>query len=391
MKVYYVYTALVIKGGTDRVLTEKANWLAEHGYEVGIITDTQMGRPPVFPLSAKVNLINLDIDFSKEYGHNLLMRTYLYYRLMSEYKRKMKTVLDVEKPDILITTMGRDLDFLTDLYKDGTIIGEAHTTTHFLRNVHLLEQRGFPYKQIAWYWRRKMDKSVRKLKCVVLLTKEDAESWQGITRTYVIPNALPFELSEASNLQSKQAIAVGRYNNAKGYEYLVEAWQIVHQKHPDWTIHIYGSGELKEHVKSLIEGSNMQDTMLMHEPTDNIREKYLESSICVVSSRYEGFSMVILESMVCGVPVISFDCPHGPRNIIRNGEDGILVEYLNTQALADSICQLIEHPELRMELGKKAQENIQRFSKDHVMKLWTNLFEELLNPTIPPFVKKGLG
>ena len=381
MKVFYVYTALVIKGGTDRVLTEKANWLAEHGYEVGIITDTQMGRPPVFPLSSNVNLINLDVDFSKEYGHNLLKRTYLYYRLMSEYKRKIKTVLDAEKPDILITTMGRDLDFLTDLYKDGTIIGEAHTTKHFLRNFHLLEQRGFPYKQIAWYWRRKMDKSVRKLKCVVLLTKEDAESWQGITRTYVIPNALPFELSEASNLQSKQAIAVGRYNNAKGYEYLVEVWQIVHQKHPDWTIHIYGSGELKEQVKSLIEGSNMQDTMLMHEPTDNIREKYLESSICVVSSRYEGFSMVILESMVCGVPVISFDCPHGPRNIIRNGEDGILVEYLNTQALADSICQLIEHPKLRIELGKKAQENIQRFSRDRIMKLWTNLFEELKNKT----------
>ena len=377
MKVFYVYTALLTKGGADRVLTEKANWLAEHGYEVGIITDTQMGRPPVFPLSPKVNLINLDIDFSKEYGHNLLMRTYLYYQLMSEYKRKLKAVLDTEKPDIVITTMGRDLDFLTGLYKDGAIIGEAHTTKHFLRNFHLLEQRGFPYKQIAWYWRRKMDKSVRKLKCVVLLTKEDALSWQGITRTYVIPNSLPFEPNEASSLQNKQAIAVGRYNNAKGYEYLVEAWQIVHQKHPDWTIHIYGSGELKEQVKSLIENSNLHDTMLMHEPTDNIREKYLESSICVVSSRYEGFSMVILESMACGVPVVSFDCPHGPRNIIHNGEDSILVEYLNTQAMADSICQLIEQPEIRKELGKKAQENIQRFSKDCVMKLWTNLFEEL--------------
>ena len=377
MKVFYVYTALLTKGGADRVLTEKANWLAEHGYEVGIITDTQMGRPPVFPLSSKVNLIHLDIDFSKEYGHNLLMRTYLYYQLMSEYKRKMKVVLNAEKPDIVITTMGRDLDFLTDLYKEGAIIGEAHTTKHFLRNFHLLEQRGFPYKQIAWYWRRKMDKSVRKLKAVVLLTKEDAQSWEGITETYVIPNSLPFEPAEASCLQNKQAIAVGRYNNAKGYEYLVEAWKIVHQRYPDWTIHIYGSGELKEQVKSLIESNHLQETMLMHEPTDNIREKYLESSICVVSSRYEGFSMVILESMACGVPVVSFDCPHGPRNIIRNGEDSILVEYLNTQAMADNICELIEQPEQRKALGAKAQENIKRFSRDCVMKQWTTLFEEL--------------
>ena len=224
-----------------------------------------------------------------------------------------------------------------------------------------------------------MDRSVRKLKAVVLLTKEDAQSWEGITETYVIPNSLPFEPAEASRLQNKQAIAVGRYNNAKGYEYLVEAWKIVHQRYPDWTIHIYGSGELKEQVKSLVESNHMQDTMLMHEPTDNIRVKYLESSICVVSSRYEGFSMVILESMACGVPVVSFDCPHGPRNIICNGKDSILVEHLNSQALANSICQLIEHPEQRKSLGVRAQENIKRFSRDNVMKQWTNLFDELIS------------
>ena len=224
-----------------------------------------------------------------------------------------------------------------------------------------------------------MDRSVRKLKAVVLLTKEDAQSWEGITRTYAIPNSLPFEPTEPSSLQNKQAIAVGRYNNAKGYEYLVEAWQIVHQRHPDWTIHIYGSGELKELVKSLIVNNHLQDSMLMHEPTDNIREKYMESSICVVCSRYEGFSMVILESMACGVPVVSFDCPHGPRNIIHNGEDSILVEYLNTQAMAKSICHLIEQPDLRKLLGTNAQENIKRFSRDRIMRQWTDLFEKLKN------------
>lgn len=382
MKIYYVYTALLTKGGADRVLTEKANWLAEHGYEVSIITDSQMGRPPVFHLSPKVNLINLDIDFSKEYGHNLFKRAYLYYKLMMKYKQKMMAVMDAGKPDIVITTMGRDLDFLTNLCKDSIIIGEAHTTKKFLRNFHLLEQQGFPYKQVAWYWRRKMDKNVRKLNGVVLLTKEDAQSWEGITRTYVIPNSLPFKSTEASRQNNKQAIAVGRYNNSKGYKYLVEAWQIVHQRHPDWTIHIYGSGELKEEVKSLIKKNNLQDTMLMHEPTDNIREKYLESCICVVSSRYEGFSMVILEAMACGVPVVSFDCPHGPRNIIFNGEDGFLVEHLNSQAMADKICQLIESPELRKEMGKKAQLNIQRFSKDCVMKQWVDLFSSLVKERI---------
>ena len=378
MKIFYIYTALLTKGGADRVLTEKTNWLAEHGYEVGIITDTQMGRPPVFPLSSKIKLINLDIDFAKEYGHNFLVRTILYYKLMREYKYAMKEVLQKNKPDIVITTMGRDMDFLTDIYHDGIIIGEAHTTKHFLRNFHLLEQKGFPFRQIAWYWRRKMDKNVRKLNGIVLLTKEDAESWKGTNQTFVIPNSLPFEPSNSSELENKQAIAVGRYNNAKGYEYLVEAWKTVHQKHPDWTINIYGSGEQKEMVKTLIKNNDLQESMVMHEPTDDIMDCYLDSSICVVSSRYEGFSMVILESMVCGVPVVSFDCPHGPRNIIKNGEDGILVDYLNTQALAENICKLIENPKLRKTMGEKARSNIKRFTKENVMRQWTDLFNQLL-------------
>lgn len=377
MKIFYIYTALLTKGGADRVLTEKANWLAEHGYEVGIITDTQMGRPPVFPLSPKVNLINLDIDFAKEYGHAFFIRTYLYFRLMSEYKKKMKAVLMREKPDIIITTMGRDLDFLNDIYKDGIIIGEAHTTKQFLRNFHLLEQRGFPFNLIVKYWRWKMDREAHRLDGIVLLTKEDAESWKGVNKTFVIPNALPFEPTQSSELTKKQAIAVGRYNNAKGYEYLIEAWKTVHQKHPDWIINIYGSGEQKDYVKKLIERNALQDTIIMNEPTDDIMNRYLESSICVVSSRYEGFSMVILESMICGVPVVSFDCPHGPRNIIRNSEDGFLIEYLNTKAMADCICQLIENPELRQSVGAKAKENIIRFSRDNVMSQWTNLFNEL--------------
>jgi glycosyltransferase involved in cell wall biosynthesis len=121
----------------------------------------------------------------------------------------------------------------------------------------------------------------------------------------------------------------------------------------------------------------LEQTIILHEPTDEIMEKYLESSICVVSSRYEGFSMVILEAMSCGVPVVSFDCPYGPRNIIRHEEDGLLVEYLNQEALAYNICHLIENDSLRKQMGGNARRNIQRFSRESIMKMWDNLFSEI--------------
>ena len=163
---------------------------------------------------------------------------------------------------------------------------------------------------------------------------------------------------------------VGRYNDAKGYDYMVEAWATVHEKHPDWTLNIYGSGELHDQVKQWIEDRHLQSTMIMHDPVDNITEKYMQSSICVLSSRYEGFSMAILEAMSCGVPCVSFDCPHGPRTIIRNEEDGLLVEHLNVKAL-------IEDETLRKKLGRNAKQNVKRYSQDEVMGKWDSLFRSL--------------
>jgi len=159
MKIFYIYTALLTKGGADRVLTEKANWLAEHGYEITIITDTQMGRVPVFPLSSKVILHDLAIDFSQEYKHRFPLRIWWYFKLMKQYKEKLKDYLFQERPDIVITTLGRDLDFLTDI-NDGSIkIGESHIARHFSRNFHLLEQRGGVYWLLAKYGRWKQENS----------------------------------------------------------------------------------------------------------------------------------------------------------------------------------------------------------------------------------------
>jgi glycosyltransferase involved in cell wall biosynthesis len=377
MKIFYIYTALLTKGGADRVITEKANWLAEHGYEVGIITDTQMGRQPIFPLSPKVKLHDLAIDFSQEYGHSLPIRIWWYFKLMGKYKKELKDYLYKEKPDIVISTLGRDLDFLTTI-NDGSIkIGESHIARLYSRNFHLLEQKGGVFKLLAKYGRWKQERCTKKLDALVLLTKQDADCWQGTTKTYVIPNSLPFYPQESSTCENKRAICVGRLSEQKGMEYLIEAWSYVHKNHPDWKLDIYGYGELKEEMTRSIAALNLTDVISINEPTNDIIQKYLESSIYIMSSRFEGFGMVLLEAMACGVPCISFDCPYGPADIIRSGEDGFLVEHLNAKALADSICQLIEQPELRKQFGEKAKKNIIRYSKDNVMKKWTELFNEL--------------
>lgn len=377
--IVYLYSQLTINGGADRVLTDKANYLAEHGYNIYIITESQMGRPLVFPLSDKVKHIDMELDFEKQYGHNILIRGLIYIRFIRLYKKKLSAILNSIKPDIIITLMGRNLDFITSIDNNSIKIGEAHTTKQHLRNYHLLEERGGFYKILAKRLRKQQISSAKKLDALVLLTQEDADDWKDVTKTYIIPNAIHHMPLGSSSLDNKRAIMVGRYNDAKGYEYITEAWAIVNKKHPDWILNIYGSGELHDDVERWIKERNLEKVMIMHEPTQHITDKYIESSICILSSRYEGFPLVIMEAMACGVPCISFDCPFGPRNIIRNGEDGILVEYLNSNALAKNICEVIENETLRIRLGANARKNIQRFSQEEVMNQWQNLFSTLIN------------
>ncbi len=379
MTILYLFSQLTISGGADKVLTDKANYLAEHGYDVTIVTESQLGRPVIFPLSPKVKLLDIGLDFEKQYGHNILYRALIYLYYIRKYKKRLSHILHTIKPDISITLMGRSLDFITSI-NDGSIkIGEAHTTKAHLRSYHLLEERGGIYKILAKRLRKKQITNASKLSALVLLTPQDAKDWEGVTKTYVIANAIQQIPKASGELTNKQVIMVGRYNDAKGYDYLTEAWAIVHQKHPDWKLNIYGSGELHDEVERWIRDKHLENSMIMHEPTNQIMEKYLESSICVLSSIYEGFPLVIMEAMSCGVPCVSFDTPFGPRNIIKDGEDGILVEYLNSQALAENICKVIEDDHLRRQLGEKAKQNIQRFSQDAIMKQWTDLFDSLLN------------
>ena len=379
MKIYYIYTALVTKGGADRVIAEKANWLAEHGHEIAIITDTQMGREPVFPLSPKVRLIDLAVDFSQEYGHGFMVRIWMYYKLMRQYRKMVTDVLMKDRPDIVISTLGRDISFITKIKDGSKKIGEAHTTKHFIRNFHLLEQRNVIFKYLTKFFRWHMDRQVNRLDALVVLTSQDEHDWGDKIPIYVIPNSFPFYPDKPSLCENKQAIIVGRYNSAKGYTYLIDAWKIVYQKHPDWIINIFGSGEYEDRVRKQIQDHGLQDVVIMNNPIDHIMEEYLKSSIYVMSSVFEGFAMVLLEAMSCGLPCVSFDCPYGPRNVITDGEDGFLVDYLNSQALADGICKLIENEGLRKKMGRNGRRNVLRFSRETIMPQWVELFESLTN------------
>lgn len=379
MKIVYLYSALDTVGGADRVITEKANYFAEVcDYEVYIVTAHQNNVPVYFPLSPKMTHIDLAVDFTEQYRHPLLKRAYLYFKLLREYKKKLTKLLFELRPDLTITTISRDIDFLCSI-KDGSLkVAEAHIAKPYIRNLHLMVQQKGIYEIIGRIWRHKLEKAIAKFDALVVLTDRDAQSWESFQKAYVIPNSLPFYPQASSSCESKKIISVGRLSEQKGYDMLVKSWEGVHTKHPEWTLTIYGEGALHDELTREIEAKGLKETLILAKPVTQIMERYLESSIYVMSSRFEGFGMVLAEAMACGVPCVSFDCPHGPSDIIVHGEDGLLARNEDTADLTEQINYLIEQDEIRKQMGAKAKENIARYSREIIMNQWVQLFDHIL-------------
>lgn len=381
MKIAYLTPSLCWAGGLERVITLKANYLSEqYNYDVYIILTDGKNKKPYFSLSSNINIINLDVNFDDLYGIPLWRRIILYFWKQHIFKRRLTACLKKTHPDITVSTLRREINFINSI-RDGSIkIGEIH--------VNRMNYRDFSQENIPIFlkiplgklWMTQLISNIRKLDKFVVLTNEDKLYWSEIdsNKILTIHNPTSFSSRQSSSCEEKRVIAVGRYTYQKGFDLLVEAWKLVVDKHPDWSLHVYGEGdrtELEQRIKEL----DLTKSFMVNGRTDSIIEKYLESSIFVLSSRYEGFGMVLTEAMSCGVPPVSFACPSGPRDIITHGVDGLLVENGNIDKLAENICTLIENEDLRKVMGGNARESVKRFRIEVIMAEWKQLFEELMS------------
>jgi len=383
MKIVYHYTAFSTVGGTDRMLLSKASYFADvFGYEVYLLTDSQKSNDDFFfPLSDNLKHIDLDVDFSQEYNHGFVGRVYWYYKLMRLYRKRLVSMLNSLNPDILVVTLGREMSIIRSLVHPGRkIVGETHVAKPYVRSLYLLRSRGFFFSIIADYLEHQMEKNASYLDKLVVLTETAREQWADYANAISIPNfntMYPEKLSDEK--YGKTAIAVGRLNEQKGFDMLIESWKIVYGSHPDWKLIIFGNGEDKALLEEQIKESGLSEIISINAPVRNIEKEYMRSDFYVLSSRCEGWGLVLLEAMGCGIPCVSFDCPDGPRHIIQDGENGLLVTNGNVVELADKICWMIEHPKERAEMGKKGRLRALDFTQSEIMIKWKNLFESLCN------------
>ena len=373
-KIAYCIPGLHYPSGMERVLTMKANYLSDIcGYEIHIILTEGGDKIPYYKLSPHIQIHQLNINFDATYHQPILQRFISYFFKQLRFRSSLSKCLYKIKPDITISLLRRDINFINKI-NDGSIkIGEIHFNKSNYRDFTNYHLPTYIQKIIQQLWMNQLIRKLKKLKTFIVLSEEDKVCWTELKNVQVIYNPLSFYPDTYSSCERKQVIAVGRYVPQKGFDRLILAWDIVAKKHKDWTLRIYGDG-MRTELQNMINERNLGETCILEHTTSNIVEKYIKSSIFVLSSRFEGFGMVLTEAMACGVPPISFTCPCGPKDIIKNNEDGILVENGNIQELADKICFLIENEDVRKEMGRQARVNVRRFSIEKIGKQWDNLF-----------------
>lgn len=379
MKIAYCIPALYYPSGMERVLTLKANYFAEvYGYEIHIILTDGKGRQPYYELHPSIIIHQLNIDYDELNGMPLYKKLPKYMAKQGLFKRKLKECLYEIRPDITISLLRRDINFINSV-KDGSVkLGEIHFNKSNYRDFSNSRLPEFIRSMVRKYWKAQLIRQLRQLKRFIVLSHEDAQEWTELDNVEVIHNPLPFFPEQMSDGSRKQVIAVGRYVPQKGFDRLISAWQQVAQRHPDWVLRIYGDG-MREQLQQQINELGITSSCILEPTVQNIVEKYCESSVFALSSRFEGFGMVIIEAMACGVPPVSFTCPCGPRDIIDDGKDGLLVEDGNIEQLAEKISYLLEHEDIRKEMGKQARMDVQRFRIENIAGQWKRLFEELVS------------
>ncbi len=374
MKILYCINGVYNSGGMERVLMNKANYLADVlGYDVLIVTTEQKGRLAFFRFSQRIRFADLNINYEKDSDKPLWLRMLKKKKKAVVHRRRLEELLNAERPDICISMFDRDVGFLYKI-KDGS---KKILEYHFSKNVKLIEAGNFLIRWIQKMRISSWERMVQKYDRFVVLTEEDKQAWGNLRNIAVIPNALSAFPVETASLEEKRVLSVGRLSYQKGFDRLIDAWKIVNSFFPDWQLHIRGDGDKREELQEQITDLGLDNSVRLLPAISNIGAEYLQSSIYVMSSRYEGMPMVLLEAMSYGLPVVSFACLCGPKDVISDGSDGLLCEDGNIKELANAVLILIRNAEQRKAMGREARMKSLQFSQKEIMRLWEKMFVEI--------------
>lgn len=376
MKLIYCIADVYNPGGMERVLLNKLRWWVRRGgIDLMVVTTDQEGRPPFYAFPPEVRMVDLGIGYKRDKQRNPVAKILSYFRKRRLHRKRLTELLMRERADIVVSLYPSESSFIPKIKDGSKKVLELHFNKYFRLQYGRTGLLG-----LADRFRTRQDaRIVRRFDRFVVLTHEDAENWGPLSNLAVIPNAA-LNIPSVQHVSGNQrVIAVGRLDYQKGFDRLLDAWALLPASLRDaWRLDIFGQGEWEAMLQEKCETLGIASTARINRPTHHIFEEYAASDFLVMSSHYEGFPMVMIEAMACGLPVVCFDFLCGPRDIIVPEENGLMVQEGDVAALAAAIQRVMEDPALLERMSQGAKKIVQTYSEEAVMAQWEACFKELL-------------
>lgn len=366
-------------GGTIRTTLNLVDQLRRHR-SVEIVSVVRLRRHPRLPFPAGLRVAVLDDQRPRARARgplrsvlkrlpSVLVHPEDYAHPMCSLWTDVQLVrwLRAQPPGVLVATRPAFNLLAARLCPPGvTVIGQEHMNFEAHRpRLDADARRHYP-----------------RLDALTVLTEHDRQDYTGVldgspTRLVRIPNAVPPMGGEQASLDAPVIVAAGRLTGQKGFDLLIRAFAPVVREHPEWRLRIYGAGPLHASLQRLILEHELHDNVFMMGATRHLGQALSEASMFALSSRFEGFGMVVVEAMSKGLPVVSFDCPRGPGEIIDHGRDGLLVPNGDVPGFTAALAELVADPERRRRMGAAALETARDYGVEAIGERWEALLTEL--------------
>lgn len=353
-------------GGINRITSVKENYLVNHGFEVhNLNAQDQKGLPSEGMYDEKIMMHSISLA---KLNHFLTIPFVGRLFRFVYYRWQLLRIIFSVNPDVIIVNMPK-LEPVSVVWLSfwKRRVLEFHGWYNHPQVVRLPWKERFYYFLTSPFYQ------------LVALTKGEADKLKMLTGcdARYIPNpqySFPDQITSGEN---KRVVSMARFCSQKKLDAVIPYWKMIEESHPDWELHFYGKGPDEEKMRSAIVENHLK-TVFIHPYTTDVAHEMAMASIYIFPSIFEGFGLVLLEAMSAGVPCVAYDCPFGPSEIIKDGEDGFITEYNNPQALMEKVLYLIEHEDMRKEMGRRARVNsLKGFNIDSVMNQWITLFKDL--------------
>ena len=386
MRFLFIIKSFAQVAGVERVMSDKMNYLEQQGHNILLVTYEQGNHPLVFNLNHNIKHIDINCRFFTLHGQSIFKRIFKSAKLKQTFRKKIEKEIADFKPDAIISPT-YPLDVIGELINakgEAKLILESHMAYIQLMKA-FNKKRSFISNIAAKFYDWRTLRLLKRCDCMVVLTQGDLRFWsKHVANVRVLPNPLtnyPLKIDDIEK-DHNRIISIGRLTAIKRFDRLIDAFAMISKKNSNWHLYIFGDGSDKEILNAQIAAMGLKNQVIIQPATNDIYTEMKRSQILAMNSESEGFPLVLIEAMSCGVPCLSFDCPYGPGEIIEDNKNGQLVSNGNTLEFADKMEYLMNHPDVVKVLGDYARKSSEQYKKENVIKKWEQLYLDESNPIV---------